>query len=335
MSTSSARAQLFRDASDTRVMRIPRVNVPGVVYHLIWRFVDREWFFSDDSERDVYLRFLASALDESDWRCLAYALMSNHIHMAMVAGEDPMWTWTKRVNSPFANWMNQRHGRLGPLMADRPKQHAIIREKEGALLAYIHNNPVRAGVVKTPLKSRWTSHRFYVSSEPPPWLHVAEGLARAGFDDGKAFNRWVCATPGESGELDVDELRKMLHKRGALEAANLTNLGDRGRVDVVSRRDGHVRVEADSVIKLVADAVDVDDAALRSRRRTSRLLSARRVAVHLAMSFGLTGSEIASALGISRQAVSRLGLRTLDSDDSQLLELAREQARFRLSTLAR
>jgi REP element-mobilizing transposase RayT len=322
-------------AGDTPLMRIPRLNVPGVVYHLIWRFVDREWFFSDDSEREMYLRLLAIALDESDWRCLAYALMSNHIHLAMVAGADPMWTWTKRVSSPFANWMNQRHGRLGPLMADRPKQHAILREKEGALIAYIHNNPVRAGVVTTPLRSRWTSHLFYVSSPPPPWLYVAEGLTRAGFEDGKAFDRWVRSTPGESGEVEINELKKVLHKRGALEAANLTKLGERARVDIVSRRDGHARIEAGAVIKLVADTVDVDDAALRSRRRTSALVSARRVAVHLAKSLGLTGSEIASALGITRQAVSRLGLRALDGDDSQLLDLVREQARFRLSTLSR
>ena len=61
--------------------RKPRSNQPGVVYHLISRFVEREWFIKEEEEREYYVRLLGRALSESDWRCLAYAVMSNHIHL--------------------------------------------------------------------------------------------------------------------------------------------------------------------------------------------------------------------------------------------------------------
>src|SRR5215467_11293888 len=136
-------------------MRMARLFVPEVVYHLIWRFVDRRWFFTADEERETYLRMLGHALSQTEWRCLAYALMSNHIHLAAVAGRDPLGPWAKAVNSNFAQWMNQRHGRLGPLIADRPRAHATAPEKEAGVISYIHNNPVRARVVERASDSTW------------------------------------------------------------------------------------------------------------------------------------------------------------------------------------
>ena len=43
---------------------------------------------SDDDERRLYLRLIARAVAKTDWVWLAYALMSNHIHHAMVGGEE-------------------------------------------------------------------------------------------------------------------------------------------------------------------------------------------------------------------------------------------------------
>src|SRR5687768_2651967 len=110
--------------------RTARYNVPGTTHHVISRFVDRHWFFTAHEERETYLRMLGRALSQTDWRCLAYALMSNHIHLALVAGEAPMSSWTKSVNSPFALYMNKRHGRLGPLFAGRGKDYGTVPRKE-------------------------------------------------------------------------------------------------------------------------------------------------------------------------------------------------------------
>jgi REP element-mobilizing transposase RayT len=287
-------------------MRMPRKNVPGVVYHLIWRFVDRDWFFHDAEERGCYLRLLGRALEFVDWRCLAFALMSNHIHIAMVAGTSPMSSWTKRVNSPFARWMNERHGRLGSLMADRARDHAIVSAREGHLLAYIHNNPVRAGVVAHANQSGWTSHRFYAGLDAPPkWLHVDEGLARAGFVDMATFDAWVGVTPGESGVVEVERARRAAKKHGALEVATPVD-GAPAMIPLVRRPTGHIRMDVNTVIKIAAEILHVSELLVRSRSRVDAAIAARFVTVRCGRALGISASEIAAALGISTSAVSQI-----------------------------
>ena len=58
--------------------RVARLTVPQSLHHVISRFVDREWFFASDVERARYLALLGRALSTTDWRCVAYCLMSNH-----------------------------------------------------------------------------------------------------------------------------------------------------------------------------------------------------------------------------------------------------------------
>ncbi|HSN29607.1 MAG TPA: hypothetical protein VLT45_25145, partial [Kofleriaceae bacterium] len=175
-------------------MRIARVIAPHVFYHLIWRFVDHSWFFTDDHERATYLRLLERALTKSDWRCVAYALMSSHIHIGAVAGRDPLEHWAKSVGSPFARWMNHRHGRLGPVMADRPDSIAVASERERYVVAYIHNNPVRARVVPVARDSTWTSHHVFASDQGS-LIDTRTALERWGFDSYAELDGWVNGEP--------------------------------------------------------------------------------------------------------------------------------------------
>ncbi len=295
-------------------MRTARYIVPGVVYHLIWRFVDRRWFFSDDVERAEYLRRLGEALEPSDWRCLAYALMSNHIHLAAIAGWEPLGIWSKRVHSPFVRWMNQRHDRLGPLIADRPRDYAVASAKEPRLIAYIHNNPVRAGVVAHACDSTWTSHRAYLGlAASPPWLHVAEGLQRIGVDAAE-LDGWVEQTPGESGMVDVTALRRELRSRGAIEPATPSA----NVVPLVCRPYANVRVDPRWVLAFVAELLSITVLELCSRRTATRYVEARAVAVHCGRALGLSQAALAAALGFSSTAISKIVRRPLPAHTRQL-----------------
>jgi hypothetical protein len=306
-----------------------RHNPRGVVFHLIWRFVDRSWFFTDDEDRSTYLRLLGRALAHSDWRCLAYALMSNHIHLCMVAGAKPMWSWTRRAHPPFVRWMNTRHGRLGSILADRAKDYAVLPANEAAVIAYIHNNPVRAGVVTTACESTWTSHRAYLGwVDPPKWLCVEEGLARCALDR-VAFDEWVQAHPGTSGEVELEKLRRAARKRGGIQLASPARL-DIG-VTLVKRPFAHVRPDPRRVVTLAAETVGISLEAICSRRRSAVVVAGRRVAVHCGTFAGLTGSEMAAALGMSESGVSRISSRLLAASEQAVLRIAIDRLRFEMS----
>jgi putative transposase len=283
-------------------VRVARKIVPGVVYHIIARLVDRKWFIKNMEERTRYLALLANAMSKSDWRCLAYAIMSNHIHLAMVAGWSPLASWTISVHAPFAGWMNERYKRIGPLFTRGPKALAILPENVGKLLAYIHNNPVRAGVAKYASDSNWTSHRAYVRIDAAPaWLDVAEGLRRAGFDDPDEFDAWINDTPGESGNVDLRRVRKEARRRGAIEVATPL-VGKSSQVPLVGRPGAHVRIEPRRIVQITAGVLNLTELELCSSRRDRRIAAARAVAVHAANRAGLSDAQIAACMGISPQA---------------------------------
>ena len=289
-------------------MRLARLHAPGVLYHVICRFADGAWFLRGAPERAAYLRWLGYAMQRSDWRCLGYALMSNHIHLAMVAGDESLASWAKRAHSPFSQWVNERFERFGHVFAHRPKDFAVLPENEAMLLAYIHNNPVAAGVCGAARDSAWTSHRAYLGlARRPRWLDVELGLARCGFDGGESFDRFVTANPGESAESDVAAVARRAAQRGALVAATPSTRS----TPIVARAFAHVRPDPVRLLELVEETTHVALARYCSRQRSGALVAARQVAVQAGRAMGLSAGDLATAMGLAAQTVSRLSRRAM------------------------
>ena len=300
-------------------MRLARLTIPGAVHHLVSRFVDRDWFFRDDIEREKYLALLGRALVESDWRCLAWALMSNHIHLAVLAGESSLASWILRVHAPFANWLNERYTRLGAIFAGRPTAWIVRPEHEARLIAYIHNNPVRAGVARRARDSRWTSHGAYLGLDRAPrWLSIREGLARCGCADAEEFDAHVDADVGVTKNDPVlSEIRRAARRRGALELA--TPLIEPLEVPLVARRFAHIRVDPSELVRTVARLLGIALPALQSASKRPEIVVARRIVVQAGVKLGLVRAHIAAVLGISSQAVSTHALRTPDDTESLVI----------------
>ena len=205
--------------------RRPRSFQAGVVYHLISRFVASEWFIKTESDRKTYLHLLGRALADSDWRCFAFAVMSNHVHLAVIAGMSPLSSWICDVHGPFAEWINERHARIGSVFVRGPAAIAIQHERAERLVGYIHRNPVRAGVVQHASDSAWTSHRAYLAPGiAPSWLDVDSGLALTRFAEGAALDRWIEST--EVTRADVDEVRVEPVDRGGRPRKPAEKTGD-------------------------------------------------------------------------------------------------------------
>lgn len=271
-----------------------RITVPGSIYHVISQFVAREWFIAGDEERETYFRMLANGLAETDWICLAYAVMSSHIHIAAIAGKHPLEGWMRRANSPFGEWINHRLSRIGAVFA-RPDDYLVSSGRVGSTIAYIHNNPVRAGVVRSAAESEWTSHQAYLAPDrAPAWLAAKTGLELSGFADPSQFDAWVATMPGERPQLDP----------GQIERARLAR--DRQKAHVAADTQARIITTAcaSTVLAETASALGIDLDTLRSRDRHRELTAARRVAVHAGLALGLTQTSIAAELGLSPQAVS-------------------------------
>jgi hypothetical protein len=303
-------------------MRVARLIDPGTVYHVISRFVDRRWFFTDDDERQEYLRCFDRAVGRaSGWRWLGYALMSNHIHHELVAGDQPFHQLFKAAHARFARWMNERHERIGPLFAERPVAWEVRGGRELQVLAYIHNNPVRAGVATAAIESSWTSHRAYLGlSRAPNHLDIAAGLSLCGLD-AMQLDTWISAEPGDDGREEIGGIRRAARKRGALEVG--TPMASPTVVPIVARAFARIRPDPRAVLDEVARIMSLERESIASRRSSPPWVSARRVVIHCGLAVGLTISDMATVLGVSRQAGSRIAGRRLTELESALVASAR------------
>ncbi len=272
--------------------RHPRhlTHVPGALVHVIVRFVDGR-FLLDDPARARYLALLARALRASDWRLIAYAMMSSHVHLAFLAGAAELRSWAHSVHIRFAHWINRcvAEGNpkpLGHVIADRPTTIVMCPSRARFLTTYLHRNPVEAGVVADPADSSWTSHRAYLGLERcEGGLDLALGFELAGFD----------ATP---------QGRQAFHEFVSRTEVSFADLGVR---DVEAQAPPAPRgVSPMAVIEAVSTALQVPKDELLGRSRRAPVVLARRVALVVWAQHALSMLPMAKALGISPSAVSRL-----------------------------
>jgi len=158
--------------------RVPRVNVPGALYHVIDRGNDRQPIFRTDHDRRDFLRRLSALACEGVLRLFAFCLLDNHFHLLVESTEKRLGQAMGRLLTGYVVAYNRRHQRVGHLFQDRFK--APLCDAEAYLLKlirYIHLNPVRAGIVDAPGDYCWSTHRAYMGRGHVPGLESEPALA--------------------------------------------------------------------------------------------------------------------------------------------------------------
>jgi putative transposase len=136
------------------------------IYHVMTRGNERKNLFLDEEDKQRFLETLFIKKEETGFFLYAYCLMGNHIHLLIRKGGESLATTMKRINASYAYYFNQRHQRVGHLFQDRFKSEPV--ETEQYLLAavrYIHNNPVKAGMVERAEEYQWSSFGCYISPD--------------------------------------------------------------------------------------------------------------------------------------------------------------------------
>jgi REP element-mobilizing transposase RayT len=144
--------------------RKPRVHFPGAFYHVIARGNGQQDIFYDDKDYQLYLRFLKGYKGRLHFLLYAYVLMPNHLHLLIEVSENPLSKLMQSLQFRYTRNFNIKYKKSGHLFQGRYK--AILCEKDSYFLelsAYIHLNPVRAGLVSDPSRYQWSSYRSYMS----------------------------------------------------------------------------------------------------------------------------------------------------------------------------
>jgi putative transposase len=152
-----------------------REQVAGGVYHVYARGNRKALIYLDDLDRKAYLSLLGRVVTRQRWRCLAYCLMPNHVHLLVELAEADLAAGMRRLHGDYAQQFNARHGHTGHVFQGRYGSVPLTDDAQMVMAAgYVAANPVAAGLCARPEAWRWSSHA--ATADPrvprPGWLDV-------------------------------------------------------------------------------------------------------------------------------------------------------------------
>ena len=111
--------------------------------------------------------------------------MSNHFHLLFHAKNDTVGNIVKRIASSYVYYFNRKYGRDGHLFKERFRSEPC---EDWAyfvtLLRYIHQNPVKAGMVNRVSEYEFTSwHEYLGGTDFFPLCNVNAVLGRISMDE--------------------------------------------------------------------------------------------------------------------------------------------------------
>jgi putative transposase len=154
--------------------RKPRDEVEAGLFHIYARGNEKREIFRTEADPAIYIRRLAVVTERMRWRCLAYCLMPNHVHLLVETVVPNMGEGVRLLHGAYAQGFNRRHRRDGHLFQGRYGAVPVTDDEQLATtVGYIATNPVKAGLVPEPEAWSWGSHRPLVRGEAPRWLAIA------------------------------------------------------------------------------------------------------------------------------------------------------------------
>ncbi|MFZ5786730.1 MAG: REP-associated tyrosine transposase [Acidobacteriota bacterium] len=152
------------------------------LYHVYARISRREGIFAQEGEPEAFLELLREVKERDGQQVLAWCLMTNHLHLLVRTGAVPLSRTMRSLQGRFAVSYNRRHDLIGPLWQSRYKAKPVTDDAYfRRLVAYIHLNPVAAGLVERPALYRWSGHAELVGRRRADVTDVSAALAL--FDD--------------------------------------------------------------------------------------------------------------------------------------------------------
>lgn len=307
--------------------RQSRIDIPGLLHHVIVRGIERSTIFHDDDDRYNFLDRLQSLLVETETECLAWALIPNHFHLLLCPRRTELSRFMRRLLTGYAVTFNHRHGRSGHLFQNRYK--SIVCEEENYLLElirYIHLNPIRANQVKDLNELDhypWCGHAELLGQGRTIGLttdtilplfsqrkkiarknyrqFVADGVAQGQRPELVGGGLRRSQTKQTSPEEEQDYDGRVLGSGNFVAALREQGLLDRGIIP---------RINLEELRSVVANYFEVPEESLKRRARGGQVSQARALFCYCAMrKFNYSGTLVGRFQGMGSSSVSRAAQR--------------------------
>ena len=147
---------------------------PGFPHHITQRGNRRQQTFFCDEDYQGYLDLLAEWCGALEVRILAYCLMPDHVHLiAVPESSDGLRRAIGEVHRRYTRMVNFREGWRGHLWQGRFASCVLDEAHLLTAARYVELNPVRAGLIETPSRYRWSSAAAHVRGRDDAVVRVA------------------------------------------------------------------------------------------------------------------------------------------------------------------
>jgi putative transposase len=301
--------------------RQPRLDIPGLLQHVIVRGIERSEIFLDDHDRRRFVDRLDQLLVNTRTDCYAWALIPNHFHLLLRCNGVELSRFMRRLLTGHAVYFNRRHNRSGHLFQNRYK--SMVCEEDSyfhELLRYIHLNPLRAGLVsdlEELARYPWCGHSVILGHRILPGQSVTAVLASFGKRTARQrYRQFIADGLGKGEQPHLVGGRQRGDKTGSnIETDSKISddriLGSNDFFQTLREQEQFKEVLQDrqsllELQKAIGDLFELEPCGLGQRGRQNDLSSARALFCFLAVAkLRYSGVEVGRNLGISGSSVSR------------------------------
>lgn len=283
----------------------------GRIYHAYNRVGGGRMEFADEELAAIFTRLLRQVMQRDEVTVFAWCLLGNHYHLAVRQGPVPLSRSMKALQQGVARARNRRCDSFGPLWQGRFNAKEV--EDDGSLMqlvAYVHLNPVKAGIAEEAGGYRWSGHQEILGRRRDPIVSVDEVLLLYGQTRRQALRGYRSAMAGMAGEEWSAAMPGMLPwwRRGRPTEEERIRRREDAFVDELGRSTARwrPRYSAREWLELACAHLECDLETLRSRGRAPEIVRLRDLIGLVGIErYGVKVTELATELGKSRDGVGR------------------------------
>lgn len=143
--------------------RKPRDFYSTNFYHIMVQGIEKKNIFDNNKYKEKYIQLIKENKKIYKITILSLCVMINHAHIVIhCENNESMSKFMKSINTSYANYYNKVEERVGYVFRDRFLSEPIFDDRYlHNCIAYVHNNPVKAGLVKRREDYKYSSYNSY------------------------------------------------------------------------------------------------------------------------------------------------------------------------------
>ena len=147
--------------------RQSRTYSDSKVYHIMFRGVNYQNLFEEEQDYKKLIETILCVKAEMNFQIYAYCFMTNHVHLVLKErNAKDISLIMKRILTKYSRWYNIKYCRTGALIANRYKSVPVeIDEYFLNLIRYVHQNPLKAGIVSDISNYKYCSYNEYIHKQ--------------------------------------------------------------------------------------------------------------------------------------------------------------------------